>query len=145
MTAHAARVRMREKQVPPPRIVWRCPKRHTMLRVYKLQTAWHVLGESFPVPMDEWLKRAGSDLTGRDVREGNPAIIGKRNADGRFNDRKVGGVDQELGLDETAWPTATFEVGCRCGVVDVTLGAVADDVQEHKNTRKTVARRVSVY
>jgi len=106
-----------------------------MLRVYKLPHAWHLLGEPFHVPMDDWIQREGSrpDLTGRDIHEGEAVAMGGR---------EVSGVDQELPLNVQNWPAVKFEVGCRCGVKEMTLGHLAENVRTHKAIGKAVTRRI---
>ena len=66
----------------PPDVVWLCPKRHRMLRVFRLGTGWHLLGDRFPVPPQEWLDRIGSDWTADDVKEGRVVALNEREVDG---------------------------------------------------------------
>ena len=81
---HTGQVRMsdktkaREFDHQPPAVVWLCPKRHRMLRVFRLRTGWHLLGDRFPVPMHDWLNRIGSEWTADDVREGRVVALNER-------------------------------------------------------------------
>lgn len=117
---HTGQVRMSDKtqahefDYQPPAVVWLCLKKHRMLRVFRTRNGWHLLGDRFRVPMQEWLDRIGSGWTADDIHEGRVVAMG-----GRW----VRGRNELLQLDIETWHFTgkPFEVGCRCGVVRANL------------------------
>ena len=138
MNEHTGQVRMSDKTGDPqadPDVVWRCPKSHLLLRVYRTRNGWHVLGQSFRVPPKDWLERADSGWTVDDIREGRVEPL---------NLRRVRGVDQMLELDINTWPFTgkPFEVGCRCNAVKVPLEWLADDCRRALDEHRTIERTI---
>ena len=116
----------------PPVVLWRCPKRHLMLRVFLTRDGWHVLGESMRVSMEEWLRRTGSPFTVEQMRGKEAAAMAAR---------KVSGVDKVLPMDLDAWSaTVKFEAGCRCGSAWFTINQLAADCRQARDTRHPVVR-----
>ena len=140
MTRRSARIRMSDKVSDPrfdhssPVVVWRCPKRHRLLRVFVTRNEWHLLGDRFRVPTKEWLTRTGSEVTKADLREGRAAAL---------EVGRVLGIDKTLPLDIDSWPAATrLEVGCRCKPVAVTLDVLAEDCRRARDERVCVKRTI---
>ena len=145
MTRRSARIRMHDKATDPrldhspPVVVWRCPERHRLLRVFVTRSEWHLLGDRFHVPTADWLARGGGEWTEDDLREGRVAA---------FESGRVVGVDRTLPLDIDTWPAgARFEVACRCkpvtvGLVTVGLDMLAEDCRRARDERICVNRTI---
>lgn len=113
----------------PPVVVWRCPKRHLLLRVFVTRGGWLVTREDFKVPLTDWLARVGAPFTAEDVRAGRAVKPICR----------VSTEDHTLPLDIGAWPTGRpFEVGCRCRPQSVDIGLLAEHCRQARDTRTPV-------
>ena len=127
------------ERTSPPVVIWRCAdtkRRHLVLRVFLDRDGWLVVRESFRVPMQEWIERAGVPYTVEDVRDG---VVGTHAADAR----RVTPEDKLLPLNVDAWPTGVFEAGCKCGgAVQVDIAALADDCRRARDLRTQVVGNI---
>lgn len=117
----------------PPNVVWHCPKRHTLLRVYLIRNGWHVLGESFGEPLKERLKRDDSEWTVDDFKQQRVAA---------FELHRIQGVDELLDVDIDMWPAVGFEIGCHCKATWVSLNTLAADCRRARDERRTIRRMI---
>lgn len=144
MNDHTKRIRLSARtkhpkyEHSPPVVVWWCrhKPRRRILRVFLTRGGWHVLGNEFRVPMEEWLKRVGSDLTAEDIHAGRATTM---------SGRDVSGVDQWLPLDIDSWqPSAgTFEVGCACRAEsprNADIKWLAEDCRHAREERRAIER-----
>jgi hypothetical protein len=127
----------------PPVVVWKCAgKRHTMLRVFLNKGGWHVLGNSFRVPLREWLERQGAQFTVEDIHERADTDLPLAMP---IDAHRIEGVDQELPLDVGAWPVdIPLGIGCGCGQTIADLTALAADCVTARDTRNAVYRSIGV-
>lgn len=146
MSDHTRRVRMSARTKhpqfghSPPVVIWWCRQkpRRRILQVFLTRDGWHVLGNELRVPMDDWLKRTGSDLTVEDLREGKAVPM---------HGREVSGVDKWLPLDIDSWEpdTGTFEVGCGCRAgraVQADITWLSADCRHARDERRVVERTI---
>lgn len=104
-------------RTPPPLLTLRrrgCNDR--LARVYVTPDGFHVLGDEFTLPPDEFIAREHVDSSGAPVVvDGLELTLGNWQA-GRFviESRAVSGVDRVLPADITGWDAAArFELGCK--------------------------------
>ena len=139
MSNRAGRIRLAEKMNrphPAPVVRWQCKKGHTLLRVFKFRDEYLVLGESFLIPLADWIERAHGDVPARDVKSGRVAAM---------EPKEVAGMNETLQLDIDEWPAGvSAEVGCQCAAasVRVPIGDLAADVQHVKTGSKLPVRRI---
>jgi hypothetical protein len=103
-----------------------------MLRVFVRPSGWHLLGDRFREPLENWLARTGGEFDVDDVRLGRVAPM---------NARRVSGIDKELPRDIDEWPRdVRFEVGCShgCGVATVDIKVLAEHCRRAARTKKPV-------
>ncbi|ORV33942.1 hypothetical protein AWC00_26640 [Mycobacterium conspicuum] len=106
-----------------------------MLRLFKYRDEFRVVGETFRVPLPDWLRRVGSPYTADEVRAGDAVAL---------NPGKVIGMDESLPLDIALWPTGVrAEVGCRCKVTTVPIAQLAADVKQTDTTKSTCERIIT--
>ncbi|MGZ4763920.1 MAG: hypothetical protein ACXV7I_15910 [Ilumatobacteraceae bacterium] len=139
MNEHTGQVRMHDLTKnpqfdhSPESVIWRCPKRHRLLRVFRIRTGWHLLGDEFEVRVPEYLDRIGTEYTVDDIREGRVHALDARH---------VKGQDRMLPLDIATWPAVRLEVGCRCAATYVSLGVLAEDCRRAQVEHPPITRTI---
>lgn len=132
----------------PAAVLWHrrgCCRRR-LLRVYRGPLGWHVLGDSFRLRPDDWLRRTGfTNPQGEPIDlAGHSATMEAHRAGEVYfaNLRRVRGMKHwfPVLLDEWEPPTETFEVGCDHAITLVPVAVLLADCRRVVDGGRVVER-----